>query len=362
MARATKGKSVKPKVPCENQGICGNTKNHIVGTFSQKRCKEITRRRAAGEEITAENVMNVRPPGMDKAPSQEAQQVRDKMDSLKGIVDGWKEDPESVLQFMRWSQQFTDYSPFNRMMIHTQNPNATRVAARKKWEEQEREVNEDAEAIFVFAPGSSGKIIEKDANGKPVLDENGKPKVERTWVNRFKSVPVYDISSTSGDSEPELPSNVFNREELQYMVDIGENEYGVKATGAPMDAAVPARVTDDGDVIYNTASLDEDQQMTNRLIGLGMAASIRVKGLDGGRKKEEDKWGPEEHTYAGVAAAWAIGERAGVDMSDLAVEKLASYKGKERLSTLVAHGAAVADHMDKIREGLPSSIADALNY
>ena len=360
--RSRAGGGGKPKVPCQNPGICGNTKNHIVGTFTQRRCEEVTRRRAAGEEISADNVMSIRPPGMSGSSGKDdaADAASTRMGELKEAADAWKDSPQKTLDFVRWSQNFTDYSPFNRLMIRMQNPDATRVAGARKWEEMGREVNAENSDIAIFAPGYRPERAKKDDDGKVIKDENGKPVMERVFVNKFRAIKVYDIADTTGDTPPEIETPVMNREALQAVVSEVELSYAMSPSDSVMSAEMPARIDANGKVAYNTATADEDQRLVTRLVATGMAVSAHVRKNSPGYKEDRDKWGQDEHLYAGIAAAWAIGEEAGIDLTDLAVDKMSGYNGGERISTLATHGAKVTDHINTVRQGIPAELADAL--
>jgi len=277
MAARTKSKAGgKPKVPCTNPGICGNTKNHMVGTFTQKRCDEITKRRAAGEVITAENVMSVRPPGMEASGDFGARSdaVSEKMKSLKQSAEAWRDAPQDALDFVRWAKNFTDYSPFNRLMIRLQNPDATAVGSAKKWVGLGREVAEGEESIAIFAPGMGGERAKKDAEGNVERDADGKQVMERRFVNRFRAVSVYDIAQTTGDTPPEIETPVANPELLERVVVGLESDYFIAPMEVVAGADSPARMLEDGSMAYNASTADESQRLVNRLVALRCPCAV----------------------------------------------------------------------------------------
>jgi antirestriction protein ArdC len=99
--------------------------------------------------------------------------------------DGWR----------RWAESratFHNYSMGNCMLIASQAPDATQVAGFRAWQSLGRQVRKGERAIAIMAPMS---VKEKDASG----DETG----ER--MTFFRSVSVFDIAQTDGESLPEVP-------------------------------------------------------------------------------------------------------------------------------------------------------------
>jgi len=360
MAGRKRHGAAQNKVPCKNPGICG-TRNHILGTFSQQRCDEIANRRARGEVITPDMVATIVPPQVAGRVGEQTDQVRSEMDRLRSLADAWKDAPREALGFLQWSQGFTEYSHFNRLMIWLQNPEATQVAGRKKWAEQGREVVKDAKPISIFAPGYRPERPVKDEDGNPVLDENGEPVMERVFVSRFRAVKVFDIADTEGDTPPSVPVEVPDPQALAALASYLTDTYMLKESEAAPDAHAPARMNADGTVTYNNASADEDQRTVNRLVAAGMTVSahLRAQGTKERRRKEDgDGWGNDEHLYAGVAVAWALSKDAGVDMTDMAVEQMSRYRGIVPTSTLAIHASKVLEHIGLVRRGMPLALAD----
>lgn len=99
-----------------------------------------------------------------------------------------------VRAFLDFSKKFRKYSFYNRLLIHIQKPNATRIASAKKWRDQlGRSIKKGEKAIMIYAP-----IRVKDKN-QPEPDPNqpATPADDETrYLRRFKLVPVFDISQT----------------------------------------------------------------------------------------------------------------------------------------------------------------------
>jgi|SRR3989344_543397 len=89
--------------------------------------------------------------------------------------------------------RFWQYSYHNQLLIHVQNPNASRVAGFRTWNNLGRHIKARSKAIKILAPYSK-KTKEKD------LATGEEKEVIRTY---FWPVNVFDISQTKGK---ELPS------------------------------------------------------------------------------------------------------------------------------------------------------------
>lgn len=131
--------------------------------------------------------------------------VRREIDAaIEGLNTGdrWKE-------FLDVSRRFHNYSLNNQMLILLQKSKATRVAGFHKWKEFGRSVNKGESAIWIYAPMIK-KVMDKDAAGNVKYGPDGRPKWREALLG-FKTVPVYDVSSTSGKPLPEPPTVPFNR-------------------------------------------------------------------------------------------------------------------------------------------------------
>lgn len=354
------------KVPCENPTICGSTRKspkHIRGTMTQRRCAEITRRRKNGEEITPEMASLIRPAPLDGA---DADPVRAEMERLREAADAWRDDPGKVLDFVSWSARMgltpvSEYSPGNRTWLFLQNPNVSQVAGARKWEELGRTLKEDAAALHIYAPAQNTQVPERDESGEIKLDSNGKPKMRRVFVSRFRPIEVYDISDTVGDTVPETEPIVADRAALTKLANELAGRYDVSASPQPMVGDVPARLTGDG-VVYNSLSTDPDTQAANHLIGAAMAVSKHIRdGQIAERRTKTDGWGHAEHLYAGVAAAHALGREVGLNLDDAAAVAMSRFPDAATASQLASHAAGIISHIALVRQEMPVDLADAFH-
>ena len=113
--------------------------------------------------------------------------------------------------YLRTMSRFTHYSTNNRILIYSQNPNASHVAGYQAWQNKfERHVVKGAKGITIIAPTPFKKKIEEeklDPDTKlPMLDENGDVITEEKEIKipMFKPVTVFDISQTDGKPLPVL--------------------------------------------------------------------------------------------------------------------------------------------------------------
>lgn len=129
------------------------------------------------------------------------------------IEQGVKEvfTSEKYAAYLRTMSRFHHYSTNNRLLIYSQNPNATHVAGFQAWRNKfGRHVVKGAKGITIIAPTPYKKKIEEeklDPDTKlPMLDENGEVITEEKEIKipMYKPVTVFDISQTDGKPLPEL--------------------------------------------------------------------------------------------------------------------------------------------------------------
>jgi hypothetical protein len=93
-----------------------------------------------------------------------------------------------------------DYSLNNQIYILVQKPNARTVHGMRKWNQLERHVIPGEKSIKIFSPIIRKEMVEeKDADGKAVMGQDGKPLTKKEEVIRgFEQGYVFDISQTDG--------------------------------------------------------------------------------------------------------------------------------------------------------------------
>ena len=112
---------------------------------------------------------------------------------LKELASSLVTDPEKLKAFAgRWRGGFRQYSFYNVLLIAFQKGDATICAGFQQWKKHNRSVNKGEEALWILAPGFF-KAKPKDDDGEEKEEE------EQRAVTYFFSVPVFDISQTSGE-------------------------------------------------------------------------------------------------------------------------------------------------------------------
>lgn len=115
--------------------------------------------------------------------------VNDKLRELDAAVARLVSNPEELKTLLSLQAGFYNYSFNNTMLILSQNPNATRCASMTDWNRKHKRLIKKGESgLKILVPKKSkirkpkvdpatGQIIyEKDASGKTVIGDNGKPK------------------------------------------------------------------------------------------------------------------------------------------------------------------------------------------
>ena len=114
------------------------------------------------------------------------------LDKLKDLSSDLVTDPDKLKTFAdRWRGGFRQYSFYNLLLIAVQRNDATLCAGFKQWNKHKRWVNQGEAALWILAPGFVSSKKNK-GNG------NGEDEEETKTVKYFFSVPVFDISQTSG--------------------------------------------------------------------------------------------------------------------------------------------------------------------
>ena len=110
---------------------------------------------------------------------------------LKDLSSDLVTDPDKLKAFAdRWRGGFRQYSFYNMLLIAFQRGNATICAGFQQWKKHNRSVNAGEKALWILAPG----FVEAKKK-----DDDGEEEEEMRTVKYFFSVPVFDISQTSGE-------------------------------------------------------------------------------------------------------------------------------------------------------------------
>ncbi len=118
-----------------------------------------------------------------------------KVSAYQKLIDGINEIIETgkYQEFLTFMKKFHNYSFYNRLLIFSQNPDATRVAGYCKWKELGRGVKSNPKRIFILHPMHC-KVERK--NEKENESEDVDIEKENSTLLKFGWAIVYDISDT----------------------------------------------------------------------------------------------------------------------------------------------------------------------
>lgn len=133
--------------------------------------------------------------------------------------DEWQSYLDALSKFHR-------YSASNNLLILMQKPEATRVGGYRVWQSLGRQVRKGERGISILAPRTVRMDV-TDNNGKPVLDDKGKPKKAARCVG-FTTATVFDVSQTEGDPLPSVDVELSETPPVGFREDL---EAAIRATG-----------------------------------------------------------------------------------------------------------------------------------
>ena len=132
---------------------------------------------------------------------------------IKGIAEGYKKNPEQLVEYLQFASKFYKYSPNNVSLILAQNEGATFVQSYKEWKDMGSPVKKGATGIKILVPVKvtylkieEDKIVQlsKATNEQRELYKKGK--LESFQKDYYKIGNVFDISQTEFPKEkyPEM--------------------------------------------------------------------------------------------------------------------------------------------------------------
>lgn len=144
-----------------------------------------------------------------KAAQEKERQVFERIDEMAG---NFRENPESIAEFLEFGSRFYHYSPRNTMLIQKQNPGATYVDSYAGWKEKNAHVLKGSKALQILVPVNV-MYLETEQGWLPLssaaeemknLYRDGK--INSRSKLRYKIGNVFDISQTDFPKEeyPEL--------------------------------------------------------------------------------------------------------------------------------------------------------------
>ena len=203
-------------------------------------------------------------------------------DDIKSKISSYIEDlaqvtdeaalSSAIRKYLTFFAKFRDHSMHNTLLIYLQNPNATKVAGFKQWQEKfHRGVKKGAKSITIFAP-----MIKKSGETEVIdttVEKDFDKEVEEKSTISFRPVLVFDIANTYALDErgevPEEPEWFSKNEpnetadELYNYATVLADDMGVKITSS--DSEHGEQGYSSGDHI-NVSSNTEDASKLATLI------------------------------------------------------------------------------------------------
>lgn len=137
--------------------------------------------------------------------------TKELLKKLNQKIDQVKRSKEfkEILEFFA---KFHSYSFRNQILIQMQKPNASYVAGYKQWQDKfNRQVKKGEQGIAILAPQkyktTETKLVEGKQSNANIMEEKIEEEVTKIY---FKTVYVFDISQTEGESIPEVNINIKN--------------------------------------------------------------------------------------------------------------------------------------------------------
>ena len=266
---------------------------------------------------------------------------------LKEITAGIEKGIQELFQSDRYRNYLSTMSKFHRyslnnvMLIHSQRPDATLVAGRKKWETQfQRKVldSERSHGIEIIAPASFNKTIQTEKldpdTQLPILGKDGNPvMVEKTIkIPYFKMVKVYDVSQTDGKPLPKLSMNLTG-DVAQYEVFL---EALKRTSPVPMEIK-PIAKDMDGYLNLETQKIAIQEGMSEvQTISAAVHEIAHAKLHNHLPKTEDGKADPHTEEVQAESISYAVCQYFGIETGENSFGYIASWSQGKELEELKA--------------------------
>lgn len=253
-------------------------------------------------------------------------------DVLTSLTDGIA----ALTTSHRWQEWLTAQSRFhhysfnNVILIHRQNPEATRIAGFNAWKKLDRAVRKGEKAIWILAP----MVYKKD---------DAEAGTEERQVRGFKAVPVFDIAQTDGEPLPEVCSRLHGDAPAGYdqLVEVAHSiGYTVEEDYLPGET--------NGDCTYDKKRIrvearnDAVQQL--KTLAHELAHAMLHEGFANRALAELEA----------ESVAYVVCAALGVDSSDYSFGYVAGWSGggDEAITAIKASGSRIQTTADRILVGL----------
>lgn len=277
--------------------------------------------------------------------TEEKQTAASLMKELGAQLEEFRESPEQIAAWLRWNNNFHDYSPTNRMYIWLQLPGATKVASFKKWQSLDRQVVKGSKSIVIFAPNTFAK------KKKDEEDENEKPDM----VFSFRKVPVFDISQTEG--EPiDLTPGVKNTPTLEQLAEEMREKFAELGVTIEKFTSDPETLSGYRNRLVSLNSIHSDSVQSVSLVR-AMALYHLNENL---KDSFSEPMTAYENSWIANAATWALLERRGIDAGEYTATLLTRSVSEHKFKELLTATDKVVTFLDALDAGIPAEWATAI--
>lgn len=215
------------------------------------------------------------------------------------------QNSEDWKEWLDANSKFWNYSFGNQMLIHCQNPKASRVAGFWKWKEFDRSVKKGEHGIGILAPLMVKETDEKTGDKHQVL-------------RGFRAVTVFDVEQTHGKDLPESPFQPLQGEAPQGMFE------AVKVFIESRGYSVSFKDTAEG--LYGYVNKKKEIVLKtgqSAAMSLDTLCHEAAHGLLG---HLEDKEGTrDQHELEAETAAWIVCRNLGLETRQASFAYLASW-------------------------------------
>jgi hypothetical protein len=269
----------------------------------------------------------------DQTPSERLKALTDKLET--GIRDLYESDRYAA--YLQCLSKFHHYSYGNVILILLQCPSASRVAGFNTWKKEfGRTVKKGETGIKILAPCTYRKLEEMEKMDPdtqcPVLDKNGKPIREMTWVQKqgFRIVNVFDVSQTEGRELP-LPgvSELSGSVEDYSMLNAALRKLSpVPVVTAPISGSAKGYFSHTEQRIVLRPNMSETQTvktLIHEITHAKLHARPATDGMAGGTIKDR-----RTREVEAESVAYVVCQHFGIETSDYSFAYIAGWsKGRE---------------------------------
>ena len=247
---------------------------------------------------------------------------------------------EKYQKFLDTMAKFPQYSINNSLLIMMQKPDASLVQSYTGWKKMGRFVKRGEKGIRILAP--TPFTIDRDqermdADGKPVLDQDGEPVRETVQIRMmaFKPVSTFDISQTEGE-----PVQSLGVDELKGSVDQYAAFFSAMKEASPVPVGFE-KIKGGAKGYFHTTEnriaikegMDEIQNVKTLIHEM---AHAKLHNMTAQKKREDGGQTKSSKEVEAESVAYTVCQHYGIDTSDYSFGYIAGWSGGKEMPELKA--------------------------